>query len=68
MRLTLDEAMLLKDRFDAYVDNLVGEDVTVRRGEDEFHVEVLRKRARTTKPDPNSSWIDIRPFTGRTDI
>lgn len=69
MRLTPDEAARLKDRFEDYIDALVGEDVTVRNGEDEFHVEVLRKRKRMPRVNPpNSSWIDITPFTSRKDI
>ena len=50
MRLTLDEAMKLSDRFEEFIMDNVGEDVRVRRPPEAFLVEVLRAKPRK-RPD-----------------
>lgn len=52
MLLTIEEAALLKDRFETFVDGLVGEDVTVKRSPDAFTVDILRKMKRQSHIRP----------------
>lgn len=43
MRVTEEEALLLKLRFNEFVNSLIGEDVAVQTTVGEFHIEQLRK-------------------------
>ena len=49
MRLTRDEAFRLKDRFDDWIEQQIGEDVTISHSLDEFSVELLRKKKRVPR-------------------
>ena len=76
MRLTIEEAALLQDRFEEYLAPLIGKDVIVYRSGDAFRVEVLGKVKRDAHPDKNTgrpttitgSHIDITQYIQRTDI
>lgn len=52
MRLTIEDAALLKDRFEDFIDAQIGQDVVTRRNPDAFTVEILRKQARVAHIRP----------------
>ena len=51
MRLTLDLAMLLIDRFEEFITGQVGEDVILSNRPDLFSIECLRKKKRALAED-----------------
>lgn len=51
MKLTRDESYRLRDAFEEFLESLIGDDVHIRRGPDEFHIEFLGKKTRNNYKD-----------------
>lgn len=60
MRLTLEDACLLADRFNEFIQSHVGEDVATNTTVDVFRVEVLGKKKRVPHPKPPAPGPELR--------
>ena len=60
MRLTRDETFLLRDKFEEFIEHLIGEDVMFKHTPDAFAVECLRPKARVPHAFAQR-WDSLRP-------